>query len=58
MGSSVSWKARRYEPDDDLRIDALLRTSLSGYGGLEKWTWIHKSNPLGFHGSEGDIWVD
>lgn len=57
MALGYTWKARRYEPGDDLRIDALLRTTLLGYGGLEKWTWIHKSNPLGFHGPEGDIWV-
>jgi len=57
MALSHPWKARRYDPDDDPKIDALLRTSLSGYGGLQKWTWIHKGNPLGFHGSDGDIWV-
>jgi GNAT superfamily N-acetyltransferase len=24
---------------------------------LRKWAWMHKNNPNGFHGSEGDIWV-
>lgn len=57
MALSQSWKTRRYEPDDDPRIDALLRMSLPGYRGLQKWTWMHKGNPLGFHGSEGDVWV-
>jgi GNAT superfamily N-acetyltransferase len=52
-----SGKARRYEPEDDSKIDALLRASLSGYAGWLKWTWMHKGNPLGFHGPDGDIWV-
>jgi GNAT superfamily N-acetyltransferase len=28
-----------------------------GYPGLGHWSWIFKRNPLGFHGTEGDIWV-
>ncbi|MDA4113127.1 MAG: GNAT family N-acetyltransferase [Thaumarchaeota archaeon] len=52
-----SFKARRYEPEDDPAIDALLMKSLPGYDGRERWSWMHKNGPLGFHGSEGDIWV-
>ena len=50
-------KVRRYERDDDSKIHALLAKTLPGYAGSERWSWMHKNNPLGFHGPEGDIWV-
>jgi len=52
-----AWRARRYRPGDDQRIDSILKACLPTYQGPEKWAWIHKNNPLGFHGAEGDIWV-
>jgi len=52
-----AWRARRYQPGDDQRIDSLLKACLPAYQGPEKWEWIHKFNPLGFHGPGGDIWV-
>src|SRR5258708_7179547 len=52
-----SFRLKRYEPKDDSKIDALLTKTFPGYGGRERWSWIHKNGPLGFHGSEGDIWV-
>jgi len=54
---SSPWVPRRYKPGDDSKIDALLKTCFPEYRGLEYWSWILKSNPLGFHGPEGDIWV-
>jgi GNAT superfamily N-acetyltransferase len=57
MTLGQSWKVRRYEPEDDSKIDALLKTSLPGYAGWLRWNWMHKGNPLGFHGLDGDIWV-
>ena len=52
-----SFKLRRYEPEDDTKIVALLTKTFPGYGGRGRWTWMHKNGPLGFHGTEGDIWV-
>jgi GNAT superfamily N-acetyltransferase len=52
-----SWKARRYENGDDSKINDLLQATFPGYEGIERWAWICKEGPLGFHGPEGDIWV-
>jgi GNAT superfamily N-acetyltransferase len=52
-----SWTVRRYEPSDDARISELLRTVFPTWKGGDYWTWVHKSNPMGFYGREGDIWV-
>jgi len=59
LGNSLhqAWQARRYQPGDDQQIDALLKACLPAYQGPEKWEWIHRNNPLGFHGPDGDIWV-
>lgn len=55
---SSSWVPRRYQPGDEPNIDELLRLCHGrDYPGLEYWSWIFKRNPLGFHGTEGDVWV-
>jgi GNAT superfamily N-acetyltransferase len=55
---SSPWTPRRYEPGDETKIDELLRLCHGHHHpGLEYWSWVFKKNPLGFHGTEGDIWV-
>ena len=54
---SSSLVVRPYREGDEAGIDELLRTCFPRYRGPEFWEWIHKRNPLGFHGQEGDIWV-
>ena len=54
---AASIRVRRFEHEDDSKIHALLARTLPGYAGRERWSWMHKNNPLGFHGPEGDIWV-
>jgi GNAT superfamily N-acetyltransferase len=57
MALSRTWTIRRYEYDDDARISELLNLCIQNWPGSNYWDWIHKKNPLGFHGSDGDIWV-
>ncbi|MDA4126116.1 MAG: GNAT family N-acetyltransferase [Thaumarchaeota archaeon] len=52
-----SWRARRYDQGDDSKINDLLQATFPGYEGIERWDWICKHGPMGFHGPEGDIWV-
>ena len=55
---SSSWITRRYRPGDETKILELLGLCFGqSVASLEGWSWILKRNPLGFHGTEGDIWV-
>lgn len=52
------YKTRRYAPGDDSGIVELLRTCFPRtFRGSSYWNWVHKNNPLGFHGEDGDIWI-
>jgi Acetyltransferase (GNAT) domain len=48
---------RPFRDGDETGVDALLKTCFPSYRGIKYWNWMHKYNPLGFHGEEGDVWV-
>ena len=52
-----SYLVRTFREGDEAGIDELLRVCFPQYKGMQYWDWIHRQNPLGFHGEEGDVWV-
>jgi GNAT superfamily N-acetyltransferase len=53
----VSYDVRMFRRGDEGSIHALLKENLRSYKGIDRWNWIHQSNPLGSGAEDGDVWV-
>lgn len=55
--SEKTCSVRRFAMSDVSNVVQLLRTAFKVDFSEEWWSWKYKSNPAGFCGPEGDVWV-
>jgi GNAT superfamily N-acetyltransferase len=54
---SPIFSVRTFRPGDETGMVELTKRNSSGDTGLERWGWIHKSNPVGTQPEDGHVWV-